>query len=75
MNGITDASAAARDRYSLFEEMVIWVVFSVAISLAYFGLTLVVWWLIQRKVDWIELLKSGGLVTYASAKNPYTANL
>jgi len=30
-------------------------------------------WLIQRKVDWIELVKSGGLVTYASTLASKTA--
>ncbi len=73
MNGITDADAGVRDRYTLIEEMIIWMLFSVGVSLAYFGLTLLVWWLIQRSAYWVELLKSGGLVTYASTLASKTA--
>lgn len=73
MHGISEATANAPGRYTVTEEMVIWLLFSVLISLGYFGLTLVVWWIVQRKVDWVELLKSGGLVTYASTLASKTA--
>jgi hypothetical protein len=63
--GITDSVGSARDSFSLGEEMIIWLLFSVITSLLYFGLALLVWWLVQRKVDFVELLKTGGLVTYA----------
>src|SRR5438477_847351 len=58
---------------SLFTEMFSWLLFSVAISLVYFALTVLVWWLTKHNFTWIELLKSGGLVTYACTLSSKTA--
>jgi hypothetical protein len=64
-NGITDGP-------SLSYEMFHWLLYSVAVSLIYFVLTLLVWWITKHPVTWVELLKSGGLVTYASTLSAKT---
>lgn len=73
MNGITETDIPTIDLGWLVGEMFHWMLYSIVLSLLYFVLTCLVWWLTKHPVTWTELLKSGGLVTYASTLSAKTA--
>jgi hypothetical protein len=73
VNGITESDIRTTENSSVLSEMIHWLLYSVALSLLYFALTLLVWWVTNHPVTWAELLKSGGLVTYASTLSSKTA--